>query len=251
MGAVLLCALPALQAQGLSAAAATDPGFGSGAPRVLLMPQRETTLVAEIVGSVQEIKSGLGASFAEGHTLVRFECGQHQARQNMAQAELNAAEQELSAKERLRALKAAGEVEVGLARAGVEKSQAALQLARVQVQSCRVRAPFAGRIVKQHVRQFQGVKVGDPLLEIVAAGPLKLRLNVPSRWLAWLEPKAAFEVRIDETRKVYEARVTAINARVDAVSQSIEIEGEVVGEHAALLAGMSGVARFPQAAGGS
>jgi len=218
--------------------------FAAESPRVLVIPQQETTLVAPAASIVQSIVSGLGSAFESGATLVRFDCSLPDARREIAQAEVSAATQNLEAKKRLKALRAAGDVEVALAQAALEKTKAELGLADVYVSQCRIRAPFAGRLVKQHVRQYQGVQVGDSLLDIVAAGQLRLRLNVPSRWLPWLRAGTAFEARIDETEKTYRATVSAINARVDAVSQSIEIEAEVVGDHPELLAGMSGVARF-------
>ena len=55
----------------------------------------------------------------------------------------------------------------------------------------------------------------------------------------------SFEVAIDETRKTYPAKVSAINARVDAVAQTVELEARIDGKPPELLAGMSGIARFP------
>lgn len=48
---------------------------------------------------------------------------------------------------------------------------------------------------------------------------------------------------IDETGKTYPARVTAINARVDAVAQTVELEASITGLPANSLAGMTGIAR--------
>ncbi len=213
-------------------------------PRVLLIPERETTLVAQMVGAVQKLGGELGGSFAQGATLVRFDCSEQRARLGMARAELNSAEEQHRAKQRLQGLNAAGEVEVSLAAAAVAKSRAQLDLTTAQLAQCVVIAPFPGRISKLHVREFQGVGIGQPLLDIVSSGPLKVRLNAPSNWLGWLRRGVRFEIRIDETGRSYPAVVSAINARVDAASQSIEIEGQVSGSHPELLAGMSGNARF-------
>ncbi len=241
---ILLCTTSTVLAQTKTSAPETQ--FAADAPRVLLMPQRETTLVSPNIAQVREIIGGLGNSFKKGASLVRFDCGQPVARRDIARAALGSAKQNLSAKERLKKLKAAGGVEVEMARADVDKAAAELKLANVQIGQCRIRAPYDGRIVRQYVRQYQGVKGGDPLLEIVATGPLKLKLNVPSRWLRWLKKGVKFQIRIDETGREYPAQVSALNARVDAASQSIEIEGLVVGKHSDLLAGMSGVAQFPK-----
>ena len=53
-----------------------------------------------------------------------------------------------------------------------------------------------------------------------------------------------FSVDIDETGQTYAAKVTAINARVDAVAQTVELEGRIEGKNPELLGGMTGVARF-------
>ena len=85
---------------------------------------------------------------------------------------------------------------------------------------------------------------GQPLVEMVNDGPLKIRLNVPSKLLRSLQIGTDFAVDIYETGKTYPARVSAINARVDAVAQTIELEAEIVGHAAELLPGMTGIARI-------
>lgn len=213
-------------------------------PRVLLIPQQETTLVASTGSQIQTLNASLGSTFKRGNLLVQFDCSRLDARRGIAEAELVSAKTSLNAKERLQALQAAGDVEVAMAQAIVQKAEAELNLADVQIRQCSIFAPYSGRVVKRHVARYQGVTIGDPLLDIVSLGRLKLRLNVPSRWLVWLKRGAKFSVHVDETGQHYPAKVSAINARVDAASQSIEIEGEVQGRHRELLAGMSGSATF-------
>jgi RND family efflux transporter MFP subunit len=237
------------------ATGAAPAGAPAGAPaqadrspiRVLLIPMQETTVVSQIVGQINRLGGDIGASFAKGATLVAFDCGELQAKLKMSEAELTSASEQHESKIRLQGLNAAGEVEVAMAAAAVEKARAQIDLSRAQLRQCVIPAPFAGRIVKLHVRQYQGVNVGQPLMDVVSGGPLKVKLNAPSKWLTWLRPGARFEVAIDETGRTYPATVSAVNGRVDAVSQSVEIEGRVNGAFVELLAGMSGNARFPQA----
>ena len=165
----------------------------------------------------------------------------------MYQAELVSAEEQLSARQRLQTLSAAGEVEVALAQAAVAKARAQVGLGQAQVAPCVIRSPFAGRIARLHVHEHQGVNIGQPLIDLVSDGPLRVRLDAPSRWLAWLRQGTAFTVDIDETGRSYPVTITAINARVDPASQSVEVEGRVGGRHPELLAGMSGNARFDAA----
>lgn len=213
--------------------------------RVLLSPQVETTLVSQIVGRISELNASLGSVVTEGQTLVRFDCAETEARLRMSQAEYTGANETLGVKQRLQKLNAAGDVEVSLARAEVNKSSAAIQVARAQLAHCEIKAPFDGRVVKVHVKSHQGVNVGEALVELVSDGPLKLRLNVPSKLLRDIAVGTVINVDIIETGSSYPAKVTAINARVDAVSQTIELEAHLDEDSPDLLPGMSGIAHLP------
>ena len=224
----------------LSGMAPDEPG----AIRVLLSPQEETTLIAQFAGRIESLQAGLGAPVHQGDVIVAFDCAEPQARLRMSQAENSAARQTLGVNQRLRNLDAAGEIEVALARTEVDKTAAAIELAKVQIAQCTVQAPFDGYVVKTLVKPYQGVPAGSPLVELVSGGALKVRLNVPSNLLAQLRVQAPLDIRIHETGKSYPAHITAINARVDAVAQTIELEAQLDAANPELLPGMSGTAHL-------
>jgi len=222
------------------AAPAIDPNV----VRVQISPERETSLMAPMSGRITSLAISLGSNFDNGKMLVAFECSENQARAMIADSELKGARESHDAKVRLQGLQAAGEVEVNLAAAAVERGVGQVQLARAQMAQCIVTAPFAGRAAKVHVKQHQGVTMGAPLADLISNGPLKVRLNAPSRWLKSLRIGTRFEVAVDETGRKYPARVSAIGARVDTAAQTIEIEGSFGSSFPELLAGMSGSAHF-------
>jgi membrane fusion protein (multidrug efflux system) len=59
-----------------------------------------------------------------------------------------------------------------------------------------------------------------------------------------LNPGYAFQVHIEETDKTYPAEITRVGARVDPVSQTIKVFGEIRGAAPELMAGMSGRANI-------
>lgn len=236
----LLVAGSPLPAQALGEQSAAEP------VRVLLAPARETTLASQIAGRLIEVNASLGSTFRKGDSLVRFDCAEQQARLKMSNADQASADETHQAKRRLQDLQQAGEVEVALAAIEAEKTRAQVALYRAQVGQCLVPAPFDGRVAKVAVKAFQSVSVGQSLLEIVSNEAPKLRLNAPASWSAWLKPGTPLSVHIDETGQPYPAKVSAINARIDAVSQTIELEATFTADTAGLLPGMSGTARFDQ-----
>lgn len=222
-----------------SATAASDSGV-----RVLLTPEMETVLLAQMVGRITALNASLGSRVRAGQVVVSFDCSEHAARLKMSEAELASARETYNNKARLKGLDAAGDVEVALAAAQVDRANGQIEMTRVQIQSCTVKAPFAGSISKLHVKPHQGVTAGQQLVEMIGDGPPKVRLNVPSRWLRKLKVGSGFTMNIEETGGSYKASVSAINTRVDPIAQTIEIEGRVVGKATGLLPGMSGLAQF-------
>jgi RND family efflux transporter MFP subunit len=259
---IALCALPALAlgtqpttnpppppkgAAPVSAPAPAAPK-SSNAIRVLVAAEQESVLAAQMTGRIEFIGVQLGSSVHSGGKLLRFVCEEQDAHLNMARAEFYGAKQTYESKAKLQAMQSVGELEVEQAAATAERAKAQIQLFQAQLKLCQISAPFSGRVTKLHVKPFESVNVGQPLIELVNDRKLKAQLHVPSNWLVWLKPGASFSMQIEETGKKYEARVARMNGKVDPVSQSLEIEGEVVGNTEGLLPGMSGLANFPDAA---
>ena len=212
--------------------------------RVLLTPGGETTLASPVAAKVEHMNATLGSRFAGGQILVSFDCKEQTARLDMAKAELDGAIEQHEAKIRMKGFEQASDVEVALAASAVAKFRAQTALSKAQVQQCTVVAPWAGRVAKLHIKNHMSVIPGQPMLDLVMNAPLKLKLNVPSIRMGQVKVGSQFNVTVDETGKIYKARVSAVNSRVDPVSQTIEIEAAFVGAYPDLLAGMSGTADF-------
>lgn len=212
--------------------------------RVLLAADLETTLSSQMNGTLGELKAGFGEHVDKASLLARFNCGEAQARSKVAAAELAMARQNLEAKKQLRKLEAVGDIEVSMANTEVQKADGARAMGEAQMSYCQLLAPFSGHVAKVHVKPYQTVAAGTPLFDLVSDGTLKVRLNVPSSELKNLKPGLPVQISIHETGKTYPAKVSVINARVDAVAQTVELEARFEQPYPELIAGMSGTARF-------
>lgn len=212
--------------------------------RALLTPNQEATLSSQIGGRILSIPLDEGGVFKSGESLVQFDCRQQEAELNKARALMDGKSKLFEANLKLKRLGSISEPELAASEAEVKQAYAEATVAETRTSMCQIQAPFAGRVVKRRAQPFETVAAGAPLLEVVDDSRLRVQLIVPSRWLAWLKPGAGFSVQVDETGKAYPARLTALGARVDPVSQTLEVKGEVVGQFPELLAGMSGTALF-------
>lgn len=219
-------------------------GLSASPVRVLLIPEKETTIASTMAARIITFNGTLGQSFRAGDTLVAFDCEEAQARVEMSKAELSGAIEQHEAKVKMQGLEQASDVEVALAASASNKAKAQLNLNQAQVSQCKIYAPWSGRVAKANVKNHMTVTPGQPLMELVNSGPLKLKMNLPSNLLARTKVGTKFNITIDETAQTYQATVSALNSRVDPVSQTVEIEAKMLKSYKELLAGMSGVASF-------
>lgn len=205
-----------------------------------LSPRRYTTLSAELPAKVISVQPQEGGVFKTGQVLIVFDCAMQQNQLDRTKAIIMATAITLEANQEMIKHAAIGKVELRLSQAEVLKAEAEAKAAELIVSKCKVVAPFNGRVAEQKVREEQFVQTGQALLEIIDDSVLELEFIAPSSWLVFLRDKGVVRVRVDETGKTYNARVTRLGARLDPVSQSIKVVAMIEGRQKELMAGMSG-----------
>lgn len=213
--------------------------------RAQLRPIRYTTLSAEIGAVVHSLLVREGQRFAAGASLVKLDCGLHDAQGAKSRAELAGAQRSLEANQRLAELNAAGLMELDLAKNAVEKAQAELRISETQLSKCEIKAPFSGILAEQRIREQQYVQPGTPLVDVLDDSGYELEFLAPSTWLPRLRVGMVVRVQIDEVRRNGLARIVRISPRIDPVSQSIKVTAQLEGALGDLKAGMSGRLQMP------
>ena len=248
------------------------PGSVTTLP-VQLIPNREVILSSEISTPIEKLNYKLGDSFKAGAVLAVLDCKELQAKQDYAVADLaelharreSAGAEFMAAREthvtklRLQALGAAGDLEVTLAAASVDKARAAVrQMAKANIRQsiaqmlhCEIIAPFAGQVARIRVRERELVAANQAVLEIVDVKTLKVQLFVPANLARRITLGSTIEVRLNSDGHVRTARVTRINPRLDGASQVLELEAKLLGPTTGLIAGMLGNAQLITVAKGS
>lgn len=212
---------------------------------VLIAADSEATLSSQMAARVKKVNFSIGQSFKPGDVLIEFDCDEQKAKLESAQAEYLGARETHITKLKLQGLGAAGELEVTLAASAAEKAKSAVKQQETLMAFCRINAPYHGQVARLRIKAFENVSIGQPLMEIVDQSKLKAVMHVPSTWLAWLKPGIPVKVKLAETGREHAGRVSKLNSRVDAVSQSIEIEATLDAKDVKILPGMIGTATFP------
>jgi len=225
-----------------TAAAADD----SERIRTQLVSQHDVVISSQVEGKIALLPFKDGDAFKRGQLLVGFDCELYAAQLHKAEAAAEAAGKVYAVNKQLSALRSVGELDVEQAKAKAKEADADAEYVRATVNRCQVTAPFAGRVAKRIAAQYEYVPAGKALLQIVDGENLELKLNVPSMWLAWLRVGTTLQVHIDDLNDNYAGAIVRLGARVDPVSQTLEVIANIKGGHPELLPGMSGWARFPE-----
>ena len=137
-----------------------------------------------------------------------------------------------------------GKLQHQLSVSALKKAEAELKIANLNVDRCKIIAPYDGKVMKVGTSIFTSIEQRQPLMSIVGDGLLEADIVVPSNWLRWLKKGHEVKITIDETGETLDATVIKLGATVDAVSQTIELKAQFNKKYETLIPGMSGIVKF-------
>lgn len=211
------------------------------------------TVMADVMGIVEEIHFDEGEMVEQGAVLVSFDSSILEAQVSVRQAEIEVRKAELENARQLyeraeRLLETQNvpasrydELAANLkaARAAVKAAQAQLAAIHAQLAKRQVTAPFSGRLGIRDVSAGRLIEPGDPIVTLDDISQIKLDFQVPERSLAQLE----IAQEITATTEAYPDRVffgvvQSIDSRVDPVTRAVTVRAKIANPDEALKPGM-------------
>jgi membrane fusion protein (multidrug efflux system) len=207
-----------------------------------LCPKDEAAVSAEVEGRVERILVDMGDVLAPGDGMALIDTSSYQAQLELsaanlakAQANLTHAEQNLRRIQELCAvnISAASDFDLataqaGQARADVKAQEAALAIARINLNRSHVKAPFAGSVAARLVSAGDYVKTGTPLYRVVNDIELKLTMPVNEGYAGEVKPGQTVRFSVDAyPNQVFEGRVFLISPAVNTANSTFPVSALV------------------------
>jgi RND family efflux transporter MFP subunit len=248
---VVICSLPAVQAQSIGRA----PRYAATG---VVMANRSVALGAKVMGRVQSVNHEEGDRVEQGDVLLRLESLELQAELTSALASLSLARTELKYKEkletRMRRLYKAKTLseeqlddaifELEAARDKARIAKAAVDGAKAALKETILAAPFDGVITAKHVEVGQLTDPGATLFVLEDQQQLKFRTNVKEQDVARIEKGDKAIVVIDALDgKALEGQVGTVVPSGDPKTHAFVVEIDLP-PHEKLYPGMFGKASF-------
>lgn len=202
-----------------------------------LVPRQAGEVSAQVDAPVKAFLVEVGDRVEAGQVIARLDpsrlkamrdqdagkLGEARAKLTTARAQLGLARQELDRLEKLKASAAFSqaryddaaqtvaiyEAQVVEAQAAMSTARADLDLAEIDVVDTEIRAPYNGVVTQRMTEAGAWVRIGDPLVRLMADGSLEIEADVPSQRLAGLSPGTQVRFTLDDGSR-HEAGVRAI-----------------------------------------
>ena len=130
--------------------------------------------------------------------------------------------------------------EVARYRADVNAAEGDLKAAKLQLEQCRIIAPFAGVVGRQSLRPSQEVKKGDVLFWITAEAPLRVLFTVPESAMAAYSVGTSLDLTTASYPDLHQtASILRVSPAVDPASDSVQVIGALSHPSRLLKPGMS------------
>jgi membrane fusion protein, multidrug efflux system len=205
---------------------------------------RSVTLRNELPGTVRHVNLEPGQVVAAGTVLVRLDVSVEDAELRAQQAQLALAAASFDRTERVSATRAASEQELDRARAERDMALATVERTRAIIARKTIRAPFRARVGISDVHVGQYLDQGTPLTTLQGVdAAAHVDFAVPQAVAELLRAGDAVQVHAG-AGEPSEARIVAIDARVDRETRNAtvraRIEGAGAGRAAACGRGRAG-----------
>jgi membrane fusion protein (multidrug efflux system) len=188
-----------------------------------LRADREASVTARTRGVVRELLVEEGDTVGAGQVLAVLEDDEQKIEFQGRNATRDAHVREYERAGRLHEDGMLSDEAFESARRLAEESEQAAALAELHLSRTRIRAPFAGKILRRHLDAGATVTEGSQVFDIADLDPLYADVNIPERHVARLVAGQRVHLTADADGKAAEAAIERIAPLVDSDTGTVKV----------------------------
>ncbi len=201
----------------------------------------EADVIAKVEGEVREILFEEGDEVREGQVLARLDGDRLRLELNESRARLEKMRSDFERNQELREKSLISEGEFEKLRYDLEALEASFNLASLELDYTKIRAPIDGVISERYIKIGNTIRVGDPAFRVTSFDPLVAYLHVPEREYRQISPGQPVAIDIDALagQRMF-ATVTRVSPVVDPDTGTFKITIEIRDDERRIKPGMFG-----------
>ncbi|TWA74342.1 membrane fusion protein (multidrug efflux system) [Azospirillum brasilense] len=204
-----------------------------------LLSSESVVIRPEVAGKVSEIAFLEGQAVKKGTVLIRLDDSIARATLAQAQASIAFSRAELARADELYRQRTGPARNREQALAKLQSDEAAVQLAKAQLEKLTLTAPFDGVLGLRKVSVGDVVAAGKDIVNLEAIEVLKLDFRVPELYLPTVRTGQTLKVAVDSFGgRTFDGTVYAIDPLVDVNGRAVVIRARVPNKDGALRPGL-------------
>ncbi len=201
----------------------------------------EADVVAKVDGEVRELLAEEGDTVAGNQVLAHLDGDRLRLELNESRARLAKMRRDFERNQELQEKGLISEGDYERLQYDLEALQASYNLARLELDYTRIRAPIDGVVSERYIRLGNTVRTGEPLYRITSLDPLVAYLHVPEREFRQLAAGQPALIEIDALGgPPVTANVTRVSPIVDPATGTFKLTIEISDPEARIKPGMFG-----------
>ena len=192
----------------------------------------------DLAGIVSEIAFESGQQVKKGDILVQLDSRQEAAQLDAAKARLDLAKTDLKRKAELVEKKAIAAAEYDTAQSELRQAEAAVEESQALIARKRIVAPFDGVLGIRQADLGQYLNAGTAIVPLESMDPIYVNFSIPQQALGDVKKGSKLRLRAGGVDAEIEAEVTAVDARLDAATRNIRVQGTARNPEHTLRPGM-------------
>jgi membrane fusion protein, multidrug efflux system len=223
--------------------------------KVILFPFTEATISATVDGVVEKYNFREGKAFTKGAVLVSIVSLDYQEKLDKATAILNELKRNYTFMQKIYnanlELRKKGmfskmaleknKLDMDIAFIRIKSALAEKNLAERKLNSCKITAPFSGRVEEIIINEHEYIRNGEPLVTIIDDNRLLALMHLPANLKSKMNIGQKLSFKISKNNKIYTGEISEIAARINHRSRTFEIKLVLDNSKSELTAGMSGI----------
>ena len=201
----------------------------------------EANVIAKVAGEVREILVEEGDDVRKGQVLARLDGERLRLELNESEAKLRKLQRDYERNVDLQAKGLISDGDFEKIKYEMEALQAAFNLASLELDYTRIRAPIDGVVSERFVKLGSTISEGEALFRVTGLDPLVAYLHVPEREYKRIDPGQPVGIDIDALPgEPIVAAVSRVSPVVDPQTGTFKITVEIVDKERRIKPGMFG-----------
>ncbi len=194
---------------------------------------------SELAGQIAGIYFTPGAWVKKGTLLIQLDDTVLKSQLASAEANLLLSETNYKRTKELAKRSVASEQALDKTSADLQENQNTVKVKKAQLEKLSLRAPFSGTLGSKQVSVGQYVRIGQPLVRLVANQKLRVEYHLPERYSSKLQLGQTVKVRSDAfPNRTYVGVINYIDPAVDKETRTIAVEALINNQERLLSAGL-------------